>query len=66
MYNLDKVSRQWYLKTIEIVACLVYKENDTNPCIYFKLCMGKFMILIFYDNDLILENIDLSPIVEKK
>ena len=30
------------------------------------MCTSKFIILVLYDNGVLLENIDLSPIVETK
>ena len=66
IYNLYKVSKHWYHNIIEIVISLRFKENDVDIYIYiypfFKICVGKFKILVLYYNDVILENIDLSPI----
>ena len=64
IYNLNKEYKQWYLNNFDIVAFLGFNENDANLCIFIKMCIGKFMILIFYDNDVLLENIDMRFIVE--
>ena len=66
MYNLNKVSRHMYLNNVEIIASLGLKKNDIDLCIYFKMCMSKFMILVLYDNDVILKNIDQCLIVKIK
>ena len=66
MYNLNKVSKQWYLNIVEIIASLELKENNIDMFIWFNMCIGKFIIPILNNNDVPLENIDISLIVKTK
>ena len=66
MYNLNKGFRHWYLNIFEIVASHGFKEKDTNLSICFEMYMSEFIILVLYNNNVLLENIDLSPTIEAK
>ena len=53
MNNLNEVSRQCYLNIIETVTSFRFNKNYANLFIYFKIGKGRFMILVFCDDDIL-------------
>ena len=48
------MSRKWYLQFDVIVTSLGFKENNADQCIYMRMNMGSFVILVLYVDDILL------------
>ena len=51
VYELKQASMQWYLKFDEIIKIFEFKEKEVNDCIYIKLKVKNFVILVLYVYD---------------
>ena len=66
IYSLKQAFRQSYLKFDKVVTSLGFKENDVDWCIYLRLIMGWFMILILHIDDVLLVSTDKHMLNEMK
>jgi hypothetical protein len=66
IYGLNQASRQWYLKFDETIRNFGFKKNEEDNCIYVKFRNGKFIFLILYMNDILLDSSDVSLLLEIK
>ena len=66
IYGLKQVFRQWYLKFNEIVPSLGFKENNADQCIYMRMSVDSFIILILYVDDVFLTSNDMNMLTETK
>jgi hypothetical protein len=66
IYGLKQASRQWYLKFDETIRCFGFKENEEDNCIYAKFRNRKFIFLILYVDDILLDSSDVSLLLETK
>jgi len=55
IYGLKQASRQWYLKFNDTIVSFGFKENIVDRCIYLKVSGSKFIILILYVDDILLD-----------
>ena len=54
IYGLKQASRQWYLKFDDTVLSYGFVEMTVDRCIYMKVVGSKFIILVFYVDDILL------------
>ncbi|KAL1224686.1 Retrovirus-related Pol polyprotein from transposon TNT 1-94 [Cardamine amara subsp. amara] len=66
IYGLKQASRQWYLKFDEIITKFGFKENVLDPCIYLKITGSKFIFLVLYVDDILLDSNDLGLLHQTK
>jgi hypothetical protein len=66
IYELKQVYRQWYLKFDEIIRKIGFKENEEDNCIYAKFKNEKFIFLVLYVDDILLESSDAHLLLETK
>jgi hypothetical protein len=64
IYELNQVSRQWYLKFDETIRSFGFKKNEEDNCIYAKFRSGKFIFLILYVDDILLASSDVSLLLK--
>lgn len=66
IYGLKQASRQWYLKFNNIVLSYDFVENIVDRCIYIVVSESKFIILILYVDDILLDANDFSLLHDVK
>ena len=49
-----------------IVNSFRFKKNDANQCIYMKLIIGSFVILVLYSDDILIASIDVNMLTKTK
>jgi Reverse transcriptase (RNA-dependent DNA polymerase) len=63
MYGLKQAPRQWYKKFGSFMMSHGYQRTKADPCVYFKrLANGKFLILLFYVDDMLIAGHDAQMI----
>ncbi|RVW67446.1 Retrovirus-related Pol polyprotein from transposon TNT 1-94 [Vitis vinifera] len=66
IYGLKQASRQWYRKFDQVITSFGFKENTVDQCIYLKFSGSKFIILVLYVDDILLESSDVGLLHETK
>jgi hypothetical protein len=66
IYRLKQTSRQWYLKFDETIKKFGFKEKEEGNYIYAKFKNRKFIFLILYVDDILLESSDVNLLLETK
>ena len=56
IYGLKHASRQWYFKYHDTITAFGFKENTVDRCIYLKVSGSKFIFLVLYVDDILLDN----------
>jgi Reverse transcriptase (RNA-dependent DNA polymerase) len=63
LYGLKQAPRQWYKKFGSFMMSHGYQRTKADPCVYFKrLANGKFLILLFYVDDMLIAGHDAQMI----
>jgi hypothetical protein len=65
-YGLKQASRQWYLKFDKTIWNFGFKENIEDTCVYAKFKNGRYIFLIMYVDDILLDSSDVSLLLETK
>ena len=55
LYELKQASRQWYLNFDETLVTFEFKKNTIDRCIYLKVSGSKFIVLVLYVDDILLD-----------
>ena len=66
IYGLKQASRQWYLKFDEVIKSYGFIENKKDNCIYVKIKVSSFIILVLYVDDILLASSDKNLLHETK
>ena len=66
IYGLKQASRQWYLKSDNVVTSFGFKENPVDHYIYLKISGSKIIFLVLYVDDILLASNDLGLLHETK
>ena len=66
IHGLKQASRQWYLKSHDVVTSLGFEENIVDSCIYLKVYGRKFIFLILYVDDVLLASNNLGLLMNVK
>ncbi|KAL0558869.1 hypothetical protein IC582_003451 [Cucumis melo] len=66
IYGLKQASRQWYLKFNDTITSFGFKENIVDRCIYLKISGSKFIILVLYVDDILLDTNDFGLLCQTK
>ena len=56
----------WYLKFDEVVTVNSFKANIVDQCIFMKVSWSKYIFLVLYVDDILLEANDTDLLVETK
>ena len=64
--GLKRASCQWYQKFDKVIIFFGFKEKTVDQCIYHKINGSKFILLVLYVNDVLLENNDIGLLHETK
>jgi len=59
IYGLKQASRQWYLKSNDIILSYGLVENTVDRCTYITVSESKFIILVLYVDDILLATYDI-------
>ena len=66
IYGLKQASRQWYIKFNDTITSYGFVENTVDRCIYMKVSGSKFVILVLYVDDILLDANDISLLHDVK
>nr|CAD1837275.1 unnamed protein product [Ananas comosus var. bracteatus] len=66
IYGLKQASRQWYIKSNDVITTFSFIENIMDQCIYFKISGSKYIFLILYVNDTLLTSSDSNLLKKTK
>ena len=66
VYGLKQASRQWYLKFNDTITSFSFHENIIDQCIHRKISRSKFIFLVLYVDDILLDANDLGILYETK
>ena len=66
VYGLKQASRQWYLKFNDTITSFGFHENTVDRCIHRKISRSKFIFLVLYVDDILLDANDLGILYETK
>jgi hypothetical protein len=66
IYGLKQASKEWYLKFDEVIKKFGFIENQVDNCIYVKIKVGMFIILVLYVDDILLACSDKNLLHETK
>ena len=63
IYKLKQASRKWNLKFDQVIKKFGFKENDVDNFIYTKIKGDKFIILVFYVDNILLASSDKHTLI---
>ena len=66
IYELKKVSQQWYCKIHSEIISFGFEINLLNEFIYLKFCGSKFIFLVLYVDDILLASNDKDMLHQTK
>jgi hypothetical protein len=66
IYGLQHAFSQWYLKFDETIKKFGFKENEEDNYIYAKFKNEKFIFLVLYVDDILLESSNVHLLLETK
>ena len=66
IYGLKQASRQWYLRFDSTITKFEFQENVEDNCVYAKFKNGKYIFLILYVDDILLDISDVNLLLETK
>jgi hypothetical protein len=66
IYGLKQASRQWNLKFDDAIKRFGFEPNIEDNCIYAKFKNGKYVFLILYVDDILLDSNGVSLLQETK
>ena len=66
IYGLKQAFHQWYIKFHNVVSSVGFVENIIDQCLYLKTSRSKYIFLVLYVNDILLESNDMGLLHETK
>lgn len=64
--GLKQDSRQWYYKFHQVISSFGFETNLVDNCVYQKFSGSKFIFLVLYVNDILLESNNIGSLHETK
>ena len=66
IYGLKQASHQWYLKFHQVVLSFGFEVNTIEDCVYHKFSGSRFMFLVLYVDDILLNSGDVELLRKTK
>ena len=66
IYGLKQASRQWYYKFHQVIISYGFEANVVDDCVYHKFSGSKYIFLVLYVNDIMLDSRDIGFLQETK
>ena len=66
IYGLKQASREWYHKFHQVITSNGFEVNLVEDCVYHKFSESKFIFLILYVDDILLDSSDIGLLHETK
>ena len=66
LYRLKQSPRLWYCKFHKIISSFGYVINPADECIYHKFSVSKYIFLVLYVDDILLDTNDINLLSDTK
>jgi hypothetical protein len=64
LYGTKQAARQWNIKIDEVLKGLGLKQSSQDPCLYYEINEGEYLLLILYVDDIIMFSRNIKRIKE--